>query len=478
MLLHETDKQTSLLSGFDSLPMHLDPPALLNNIPPELLSQIFLTYLNILLPRNSRIGLVNLCLTCRHWKEIIYNTAELWAYVGIRVKANSDRSLINAIDTWLKRSLQHPLKISFTIEGYNRLLHTSFTLLVEPIVALICEEIHRWSRVSFSLGLYSFMNPPTSEERTAAPILETLEVNMTGYHPLNCTWLAQLMHRSPNLRTFRGDIPPRETSSAENFPIPFSRLSTIDISSALPSSTALTIIDSMPSLTVCRISLESDGGGVIGTNKPPGHLITCYAHELRLGVKGHCRSFLDPLLAPNLERLDLHFLHHKVVPMSQENPLHDFLRKTASTLSSFTIRNLFITDSDLLTCLQILSPRLKSLRILSEQLTPLQFYAVENFTDLVISALHYDTEQPLADVLCPALEVLTLQRCVLSEDGLLSKMIASRWNVYASQQGQPRFCGLYFFEVVFRYHVNLEDRRVLEELRRQGLGGQTRYGIP
>lgn len=468
----------------------LDPPcgpALLNNIPPELLSQIFLTYLNILSPRNSRVGLFNLCLTCRHWKEIIYNTAELWAYVGIRVKANSDKSLINAIEIWLKRSRRLPLKISFAVEGYSRLLHAIYTRLVEPILALICEEMHRWSRMSFSFGSYSFVNLPTSEERTAAPILESLEVNMTGYHSLNCTWLVQVMHRSPNLRTFIGDIPPRETPSVENFPIPFSQLSTIDISSVLSSSTALAIIDSMPLLTVCRISLESDGG--IGTNKPPGHLITCYAYELKLGVRGYCRSFLDPLLAPNLERFELHYLHHKVVPISQGAPFHDFLRKTASTLSSFTIRNLFMTDYDLLSCLQILSPRLKSLRILSDRLRPLEYYDMENFTDLVISALHYDIKQPDVDVLCPALEVLTLHRCVVSEDGLLSKMIASRWNVYASQHQAPevpstpdgnqhRFCGLYFFEVVFRYHVNLEDRRVLEELRRQGLGGQTRYGIP
>src|SRR5260370_37556645 len=127
----------------------LDPPcgpALLNNIPPELLSQIFLTYLNILSPRNSRVGLFNLCLTCRHWKEIIYNTAELWAYVGIRVKANSDKSLINAIEVWLKRSRRLPLKISFTVEGYSRLLHAIYTRLVEPILALICEEMHRWSQ--------------------------------------------------------------------------------------------------------------------------------------------------------------------------------------------------------------------------------------------------------------------------------------------------------------------------------------------
>jgi hypothetical protein len=397
--------------------------------------------------------------------------AELWAYVGVRVKANSDRSLISAIETWLKRSRQHPLKISFIIEGYNRLLHAIYSRLVEPILALLCQEMHRWSCMSFSLGLYPFTNPPTPEERTAAPILESLEVNMAGYHPLNCAWLAQLMHRSPNLRTFIGDIPPREAFSVENCPIPFSQLSTIDINSILSSSTALAIIDSMPLLTVCRISLAPDGG--VGVNKP---LVTCYAYEMKLGVRGYCRSFLEPLLAPNLERFELHLLH-KVVPMSQENPFHDFLRKTASTLSFLTIRNLFMTDNDLLSCLQILSPRLKSLRILSDRLWPRQYYDVENFTDLVISALNYDITQPLAGALCPALEVLTLQRCVVSEDGLLSEMIASRWNVFASQH-RDRFCGLYFFDVIFRYHVNLEDCRVLEELRRQGLGGQTRCGIP
>src|SRR5258707_6121566 len=98
------------------------------------------------------------------------------------------------------------------------------------------------------------------------------------------------------------------------------------------------------------------------------------------------------------------------MPMSEETPFPYFLRKTASTLSSFTIRNLFMTDIDLLSCLQILSPRLKSLRILSDRLWPREYYGIENFTDLVISALHYDIKQPLADVLCPALEVLVLQR--------------------------------------------------------------------
>lgn len=453
-------------------------PASLNGIPPELLSQIFQTYLDILSPRNSRVGLLNLCLTCRRWKEIIYSTAEFWAYVGIRVRANSDASLINEIQTWLKRSRRHPLKISLIVEGYSRLLHSIYTRLVEPILALLCEEIHRWSNMSFSFGLYSIVNLPT--KRTVAPILESLELNMAGYHPLNCKWLALLLLRSPNLRTFIGDIPPREQPSVEILPIPFSQLSTIDISSVLSFRTALGIINSMPSLKVCRISLEEDSDEEVETTRPS--LATCYAYELKLGVRGYCGSFLASLLTPNLERLELHLLQ-KIVPMSQENPFHDFLRKTSSTLTSFTIRNLYMTDNDLLTCLQILSPRLKSLRILSDKLWPLEYYDVENFTDLVISAMNYDIKQPPTDILCPALEVLTLHRCVLSEDGLLSQMIKSRWNVYQYQvqvaaEGNQRPCGLYFFEAVLRYHANLEDCRVLEELRRQGLGGQTRHGIP
>ena len=144
-------------------------------------------------------------------------------------------------------------------------------------------------------------------------------------------------------------------------------------------------------------------------------------------------------------------------------------------------------DTDLLCCLKILSPRLKSLQILADQLRPMEYYDIENVTDLVISALHYNmNEGPL----CPKLEVLTLQRCMSATDGLLSEMIASRWNahmltlsrglgggaeVYALDSRNP-ISGLYFFDVVFHYHSNLKDIRVLEGLRRQGLGGQTRHG--
>jgi len=84
-------------------------------------------------------------------------------------------------------------------------------------------------------------------------------------------------------------------------------------------------------------------------------------------------------------------------------------------------------DTDLLCCLKILSPRLKSLQILADQLRPMEYYDIENVTDLVISALHYNmNEGPL----CPKLEVLTLQRCMSATDGLLSEMIASRWNAH------------------------------------------------
>ncbi|KAF9532777.1 hypothetical protein CPB83DRAFT_581372 [Crepidotus variabilis] len=469
-------------------PESIKGPSALEDVPPEILAQIFVCYLE-LASKSIHEARQTLRSTCKEWKTIVDGTAEIWAFLDIRVREKASASLLGTVQAWLSRSNRFPLRISFSVDGYGPLVPALGGRLANHILRTLFRHVERWHTVSFSFGLDPFDTLPSFDEGRTPQILETVEIRSDSYTAPQYKWLGELLQRSPNLRTFIDSIPPTHASTYIPY-ISFPKISILKMNKILDASLALQLIAEMPILEVCHLSLVYDSGHATDSicSDPPPTWITSYMTELKVTVRGSGKTFFDPLLVPNLQSFELHLRSEQMKGPQPEYMAWDFLRQVAFTVTSFTIRNLFMSDGDLLGCLEILSPNLKTLRILQsmDELTTLDLYRIENFTGKVISALSSDDNTANYAPLCPKLEVLVLQRCVNADDGLLSTMVASRWQKYQtmtlshcrkeSKDSSVQMSGLFFFDVVFRYHSHEKDREALVAMRQQGLAGCTKFG--
>ena len=464
----------------------------LENIPLEVIAQFFIAFLDTLTFGNVRNGIRSLCLTCKEWRDLVYVTPDLWTVLDFHVQPDSSEYILLAVESWLRRSRQLPLKIKLTVIGSGPLVESGNIRLANKILQVLFDEVHRWSSISISISCDEFTAFPTFNRTTKASILGVVEVAIPfAEQAPEIQWIILLIQHSPRLHTFIGNGPRMTLPLAR---LPLAQLSIFKLSSPISSPHALEIVGQMPVLSICHLVLNYPAY----SDDPTPRQIVCTACELRITVRADISQFFTPLLVPNLDTFELHLASNPRNTALRQNLLQ-FLRKTEGRLTSFSIRNLFIKDVDLLDCLNIVSPHLKQLHILVDRLTSSEFNDVENFTGCVIEALTHGEDIPGRKILCPRLENLTLERCIGAEDGQLSRMIASRRKHHngqyqyqigdatskhvvdglpTSESGIDPFSNLISCNVVFRYHSHPDDRERLNRLRQGGLNGRTEFGYP
>ena len=476
----------------------------INNIPTEIITQILLFYLRISwgtrkytncssVDRQPRSCLRDIHLTCKRWRDIIASTPDFWAFVDIQFAPGTPSLSLRKLDKWLEQSRQLPLTISFEVQAPNSTAAMATGQnTTSPGAALqrLIYHLSRWRDVSltFPLSLTPSSElpilPTTGGSKTAA-ILESLSINISGlgYHR-SLQWISSLLAISPHLRAFSDG----GFTGLQVLPlhlVPLSQLREISLDRAWSPHQALQILEQMPMLEWCRLSLIGDSvsSNTVVVHPPALNPMICHARSMTLSFDRSGPTFFTHLVAPNLTELSYHAISTQ--PPSFHQSLLSFLTRTHGQITSFTIRNLLMQDTELLELLCILSPSLEKLAILTDSFqSPIDYLRVENFSEDVVAALTYhgerrlqvslDGEQEEDLLFCLKLQVLILERCVDVEDGLISDMVASR----RSHPTVNSISELSFFSVIFRYHSHPLDYERLAGMRRKGLIGTTKFGCP
>ena len=468
------------------------PSCSIDHIPPEIITQFLLFYLHTCLETRkdtsySRVDgqlqsfLRNISLTCKRWRDIITSTPDFWAFVDIQITHGTPSLSLSQLDKWLERSRQLPLTISFEVHSNTGNTTAEAALRTQAFLQRLMTHLSRWKDVSLTFPLCKTSSELpallTTSGPMTAPILERLSIDINrlpGYYR-SLEWMTLLLASCPRLHTF---VDKGMTGPVPSHVVPLSQLREITIKRAWSPYQALQILEEMPMLERCRLSLIGDFG-------PPCDPMICHAKFMEISFYQSGPAFFTYLVAPNLTELS----YHAISPQSSSfhQGLLNFLTKTQGQITSFTIRNLFMKDTELLELLPLLSSSLEKLAILTERFTSsADYFRVENFSKDVVAALTYHEQIPLdrekleKDLFCcPKLQVLRLERCASEnvKDGLISDMVASR-RAPPATDGSSSISKLFSFSIMFRYHSHPLDFERLVQMRRQGLMGTTEFGYP
>ena len=359
----------------------------------------------------------------------------------------------------LARSREHPLKIYLKI--YNHpWQHVGERDRATAFMQLLFEHVHRWKTIHLEFSRPEFFPYFPEMDHWKADILQSLRITTSGVYSLPLSWIA-ILASSPKLRVWR-ECGGYSYSSA--LPL-LESLRTLQLAVPVSTSEAFRILQSLPSLEHLSIQLDKESNSTRA-------ILPVFSMLKSLDISLTAPSSLQVLFlgihVPNLEHLGFHFLEFSSFDLHM-NQVKNFLKKTSGQITSFSIRNMCITEDVLLELLTILSPYLKRFEILADStLTSADYYAIENVGDKTIRALTPTSEeQPL----CPRLEHITLERCLQAQDGVLSEMAESRYQ--SSSNVLSRLC---CFQVVFRYHTHPIDTTRLRKLQAEGLRCLVQYG--
>ena len=417
----------------------------------------------------------------KHWHKVASSIPQLWSTIEIIIddqKETSHSQLLTTTTTFLKRSGNLPLSVMLSFEPPRcHCVSRHTTRFIMTTLRLLLENFQRWRSVSFNFGNITFELPPLPQQ-VVAPFLEHIDIKFHSPSIPNPSYYAALVAASaPGLRSYVAhasncNVPPN---------LPWGQLHKFHPTCPIRQPDAYTILSRAKNLQEFHFVIHRDPRGVIA---PPPVRITSSIRSM--SVIGHGTRPLDFLLLSRLDTPHLKALHiiflMPVVPrdigLAQQHAiLFSFLSSGSFRLSSLTIGNLLMTESQLMDCLRLLSPSLTTLKILTntESLNASDIHIFEVFTNTVLKSLTFFHDISTGSgLLCPALESLTLCRCVGADDGVLSDMIQSRHGsspTAADRLSIANVAILRCLEVVFDANTHPTDLTRLSELYREGLRG-------
>jgi hypothetical protein len=113
------------------------------SLPPEITSEIFINFLPIYPLRSPLTGLLSPALLgqiCRQWRDIAFSIPRLWRAIEIYLQRTSSLDAqLNVLTTWLSRSKNYPLSLSFEME--------LIFLQLPHFTAALISQSERWEYV-------------------------------------------------------------------------------------------------------------------------------------------------------------------------------------------------------------------------------------------------------------------------------------------------------------------------------------------
>lgn len=422
----------------------------INSLPSELLIEIFLCYLEdqVEFPQPAvNTGPLLLTHTCALWRRVGLATPELWKSFSVVTSsdAKSLRPDLELIQLWLSRSGALPL--SFGI--HNALEDIDAT----PALRLFSAHSQRWKAVQLLTA-----QPPSWRDIGIcdAPLLERLFLSWKG---------SDVDQDIPITSTTRlWDLVWEVHSLPAAFNINWSQLTMLRLSGHLED--VLHVLTSCPLLERCDLSMDlrDDSLDLPRVSDLPivlAHLKILSLDAMRYAVP--VTFIFDSLAAPNLSELRVGLFFEFDWP---QEAFAAFMARSGCAIKTLGLLAVWVDENDLVETLRLLSA-LETLEIVNLRLSEREERIC--VTDRHIALLTPPREGAGAGetVLCPRLTRVVFDLCFDLTDGLLARMMESRWRAPPGHT----LARLRSIEVMFPDNMvgHDEDRRCAEALCAEGL---------
>lgn len=457
------------------------PMSFISQLPPEILSEIFLYCIpHEQFPVACRTQ-APLLLTqvSTSWRALALVSPDLWTALHINYKDPVED--IPATDLWLSRSGNKPLTLSIAVDFGEQ--------PQQEIIDAICRHSKRWKHIRFDFR--HLLCPPMYSldlAQNQIPELCTFEFHARDISNTNVAPITRLLHSAPQLRelTWVDDLADTDTL----LELPLGRLTRLSLEMDHGTLDYLQVLNECSNLEHIRITRPS---ATTPQTRPPLFLPKLTSLNISSDLTGVC----DYLVLPALKEVRIydkqaqsHALSHDPESSSYSQVLHpgsphthpspsssvggwepvaflSLIDRSACAISNLSVTPP-ITEHTLLICLRRLSDSLVKLSITGIGVgdTLIASLTCQVRKSVGADALHdgvgisenggcRDDE----DVLCPALEEISLDTRVACAQGTLAAMVESRL-----LRSSSRFNGQEIRRSISRVRV-VDGHRDLEKLR-------------
>ncbi|PFH46088.1 hypothetical protein AMATHDRAFT_51292 [Amanita thiersii Skay4041] len=408
---------------------------------------------------------LQLCSVSQEWRQIALCTPQLWSSLAIRI-SHPCHLTPTFIQNWLARSGALPLSIALETPF---LCPRSAEDTLDRTVEVLFSYSHRWLNASFALSAPIGNALPTLDH---APLLRDFSLHPS---PFSRNKFSIPFTLAPHLRRFKW-APCWDLLAVQG--IPWHQLTHLTLERGLSLYGCFEALTICPKLIQCGLTASLVQHFII----PPNPLHHTHLRILRITADEHLGPFLDSLNIPTLQKLDIDieddYVYDADTGRSRPvDPLHPhlvgLLDRSGCKLESLTLRNAPLSTNELIDCLQTCSDTMRSLTICNGRYKPVM-------TDPIITRLTLTpspkSSSSLSTPLCPRLVRLHLINCLDASEGLLGRMVASRYilpsnstTTTTTTSSSPEGHTLCHFSGVIPYALPEQDAAILQECVWAGL---------
>lgn len=373
---------------------------------------------------------------CYAWREVMLSTPSLWASLDVTIDlaTTEERALrlLELTETWIARSGTYPLSFAFDVD----ILPGKYSHIIgQPaarILATFFKHIRRWQNVKLNIEVIDLPIPAphfSVDEGLVAHTLESIEIASPG--PL-CrilvTPLNRIMATASRLRHFMLSIDDAlELHNMLALRPPLPQLTDISIKGFESAACIFDLLQSSSRLKTLYIDVENHFQEADLSALP--HTTHKSLQSLHIKTDTDVWGFLDLVTLPSLQQLTLDFdpaYYHMTHAYDGDRVSHPgmlwsqttfvaFLVRSSCSLDTLSLQRMGLQESDLLGCLEVISPSLQNLNLEDNGKHPA--------TDTLLGRLAFGSSQ-----LCPKLAAITFDSSSSFSSGSLTDMIESRWN--------------------------------------------------
>ncbi|TFK27303.1 hypothetical protein FA15DRAFT_666593 [Coprinopsis marcescibilis] len=286
----------------DSTIYHHDPKHL-NQLPPEILGEIFLYYLqategaptptgrtfgNVSAYDGATTSPITLSHVCSYWRSLSLSTPTLWSTISVSLPTPHD---IPILETWLSRSMDLPLEL-LVAQGLG------MGSVIQQIVQMFIKEKHRWKRIHLQLDsgcehLFSDL------DTTPFALLEEVGLDLMQWSQQAVSGICRSFYSSRKLKIIR--FGKSWDQDAQLFHAPLEQLNFLELN-YLSGPQLFPLLCRMPNLRGLAIAFLE---GPVEINVT-GPLTLPYLQALSVGMVEDTSPILRNLRLPALARLRLY----------------------------------------------------------------------------------------------------------------------------------------------------------------------------
>ena len=422
----------------------------INVLPPELLSQIFISCISM----EGRPWLDNRSMTlshvCASWRALSLSLSALWSTIILGRGRCSPNKSNRYLRMWLERSRGRPLKIFFP--------HNTHSSMIQVIISYI----HRCDELIIDLDSDATARVALRIPLTQAALLHTLAIRTSECRLETLDELCALVRLAPDIRQLdwndrRCFIP----GTLLNYQ--WCQLSRITIAGPL-SLEQFYLLQRSPNLEYIEADIDLAPSLAIPSPIKHPKLSSLKVHSYRYDFS----ALLDILTLPSLHTLHLTSRSKPDSPRVH-TALENMLTRSGCKLEALTLD--FALERDIVACITC-----PSLRFLRE----VYLTSCDNIGHATVERLFLPPEPSTQYIaILPRLSKLSLSSC-LTPDGMLAEIVVSRWRRPAFRQddgviiqpAQLSFVSINFWhcsEPGRRTQEHDIDNRVFEALIKEGL---------